>query len=86
VPNRRPDEKRVRPRAALSGGQQKLWSTTVAASVKPVKITMRDEDVASVLTMGGVGTREPVEYDKSRPSPSSAATVGGGVPRSRTQR
>ncbi|GAA4547274.1 SgcJ/EcaC family oxidoreductase [Amycolatopsis samaneae] len=40
------------------------WQRGTKMAVKPVSVTMLGEDVASVLTVGGIGTNEPVEYDK----------------------
>ncbi|MBB4685888.1 SgcJ/EcaC family oxidoreductase [Amycolatopsis jiangsuensis] len=40
------------------------WQRGTKMLVKPVSVSMVDENTASVLTIGGIGAGEPVEYDK----------------------
>lgn len=40
------------------------WQRGTKMIIKPISVTLLDEDLASVLTIGGIGTTEPVEYDK----------------------
>lgn len=40
------------------------WQRGTRLIVKPVAVTMLDDDVATVLTVGGIGHGNPTEYDK----------------------
>lgn len=40
------------------------WQRGTKMVVEPVVVTKLDEDVATVLTMGGIGRSTPIEHDK----------------------
>ncbi|MFD2417333.1 glycosyltransferase [Amycolatopsis pigmentata] len=72
VPDRRPDEKRVRPRAAASGGQPTRWTATVAASgpanppssTNQVRVVGRGDPraLADTVALPGGVTLVPLPY------------------------